>query len=67
MTTFRCTRVENGDLERPAERTEGLEAAQHWRQECLLGDGGIFSGESLWTLANLDEVKSAFLESNSGQ
>jgi 5-methylcytosine-specific restriction protein B len=39
-----------------------LEAAQHWRQECLLGDGGIFSGESLWNLANLDEVKSAFLD-----
>jgi len=26
-----------------------------------LGERGIFSGESLWTLANLDEVKSAFL------
>ena len=38
-----------------------LDAAQRWRQECLLGERGIFSGESLWTLANLDEVKSTFL------
>ena len=38
-----------------------LEAAQRWREECLLGDGGMFSGGSLWTSANLEEVRAAFL------
>ena len=38
-----------------------LDAALRWRQECLLDDGGMFSSESLWTAANLEEVRSAFL------
>jgi 5-methylcytosine-specific restriction protein B len=33
-----------------------LEAAEHWKKECLLRDGSVFSGESLWRLDHLESL-----------
>ncbi len=30
-----------------------LAAAQHWKQDCLLNDGSLFSSETLWTAENV--------------
>ncbi len=34
-----------------------LEAAAHWRDECLLGGGSIFTSESLWTRENAEALE----------
>ncbi len=34
-----------------------LEAAEHWRENCLLNDGSILTGKSLWTLEFLREIE----------
>ncbi|MEQ6916018.1 McrB family protein [Halomonas aquatica] len=37
-----------------------LNAAQRWRDHCLLEDGSLFTDTSLWTLKHLDELERAF-------
>ncbi|WP_445003006.1 McrB family protein [Halomonas mongoliensis] len=39
-----------------------LEAAQHWRNLCLIEDGSLFGGESLWTQELLAELNQAFIQ-----
>jgi hypothetical protein len=39
-----------------------LGAAQQWRDKCLLGDGSLFTGETLWTEANFHQLKQRFVE-----
>jgi len=39
-----------------------LEAAQHWRDTCLLNDGSLFGHESLWTPEPLTELDRAFVQ-----
>ena len=38
-----------------------LTAAKHWRTECLLKDGAIFSNEPLWTLERFQEVEQHYV------
>lgn len=40
---------------------EALEAAQRWRDRCLLADGSILSDKSLWTLQNLLYLEEFFV------
>ncbi len=35
-------------------------AADKVKRDCFLGDGSLFSGESLWTAERVDEVRAAF-------
>ncbi len=39
-----------------------LEAAERWRDACLLGDGSVFTTASLWTPQNLDELVRSYAE-----
>ncbi len=39
-----------------------LEAADHWKQNALLGDGSVFSDAALWTDDNLDALQKYFVE-----
>jgi 5-methylcytosine-specific restriction protein B len=39
-----------------------LNAAQTWKTTCLLHDGSLFSRETLWTAAHLDELERHFSE-----
>lgn len=39
-----------------------LEAAQQWRDRCLLEDGSLFGDTSLWTAEHLDELNRAFIQ-----
>lgn len=39
-----------------------LEAADAWRERCFAADGSLFSEESLWTHANVRELKRRFIE-----
>ncbi|MCC6572620.1 MAG: AAA family ATPase [Planctomycetes bacterium] len=39
-----------------------LNAAKSWIDRCLIGDGSIFSEQSLWTPANIEELRKAFVE-----
>jgi hypothetical protein len=38
-----------------------LKAADVWRQNCLLGDGSVFSNHALWTNENVEELKELFV------
>ncbi len=42
--------------------TAVLAAADRWRDRCLLGDGSVFTDQSLWTAANLAELNRAFVQ-----
>ncbi len=42
--------------------TPVIAAARHWLDTCLVGDGSVLSAESLWTAANLDALRTAFVE-----
>ena len=39
-----------------------LGAARHWLDTCLIGDGSVFTAESLWTASNLEALRVAFVE-----
>ena len=39
-----------------------LQIAEVWRDQCLLSDGSMFSGEQLWTAANADELERVFID-----
>lgn len=39
-----------------------LNGAETWKQRCLLGDGSIFSDESLWTAETLTEFKRLYID-----
>jgi len=40
-----------------------LAAASDWRDRCILTDGSILSpGQSVWTLSNIQQLKSAFID-----
>ncbi len=39
-----------------------LAAAALWRDACLIRDGSVLSGERLWTLENLEALKSAYVD-----
>jgi MoxR-like ATPase len=41
---------------------EKLKAAEEWRDRCLLHDGSVFTDESIWTLAHLDELDRFFIQ-----
>lgn len=43
------------------EVTSILEAAQQWRDRCLIGEGSVFTDRLLWTRENLEALKQAFL------
>ena len=47
-------------VDRPNSR-EVLDAAERWKQQCLIDDGGLFSSERLWSAANADNLCNAFL------
>ncbi len=44
------------------ETTPILSAAKNWIDRCLVADGSVFTNESLWTAATVDEVKRAFAD-----
>ncbi len=36
-------------------------AAREWCEQCLLADGSVlFPGQSIWTAANIDQIREAF-------
>jgi hypothetical protein len=39
-----------------------LNAAKHWINACLIGDGSVFSPASLWTSPHIEEVQTKFVE-----
>lgn len=39
-----------------------LDAAEKWKQLCLLAGGSLFSEESLWTRENFDQLRIYFVE-----
>ena len=39
-----------------------LTAADAWRERCIVVDGSLFSDESLWTLSNVRELKTRFID-----
>jgi hypothetical protein len=39
-----------------------LHAAANWKQVCLLSDGSVFSNAALWTLENLKQLHSLFVD-----
>src|SRR5258706_8539995 len=39
-----------------------LGAYQHWIDRCLVGDGSVFTDRALWTGANVEEVRRAFVD-----
>ena len=39
-----------------------LDAAEKWKQQCLLDGGSLFSEESLWTRENFDQLQIYFVE-----
>ncbi len=39
-----------------------LDAAEKWKQQCLLDGGSLFSEESLWTSENFDQLRIHFVE-----
>ena len=38
-----------------------LKAAEHWRTECLLKDGAIFSSNPLWTREHFQQVEQHYV------
>ena len=44
-------------------RTEPiLQAAEQWKQRCLLDGGSVFSDEQLWTLENFETLNRFYVE-----
>ena len=41
---------------------EVLNAANEWKDSCLLGDGSVFTNENLWTRQNISELKTLYVE-----
>lgn len=39
-----------------------LNAAANWKQGCLLSDGSVFSSSALWTLENIKQLHSLFVD-----
>ena len=39
-----------------------LEAAKHWQQQCLIGEGSLFSDRSLWIRSNFEELRALYVE-----
>lgn len=39
-----------------------IATSQRWKKECLIGDGSLFSDDSLWTHANIDQFKKYFVD-----
>lgn len=39
-----------------------LVAARQWIDTCLIGDGSLFSTDTLWTVANVEDVVRAFVD-----
>ena len=39
-----------------------LDAAEKWKQRCLLEGGSLFSDERLWTLQNFRQLHTHFVE-----
>ena len=39
-----------------------LDAAEHWKQRCLLDERSLFIDRSLWTLTNFKEIKARFVD-----
>ena len=39
-----------------------LAAADAWRAQCFQQDGSLFSGEEIWTLRNIQELKHRLTE-----
>ena len=39
-----------------------LEAAEWWKQQCLLGEGSLFSEEQLWIRENFEQLRTHFVE-----
>ena len=39
-----------------------LAAFRQWIDRCLIGDSSVFTPEALWTGANVEEVRSAFVD-----
>jgi 5-methylcytosine-specific restriction enzyme B len=39
-----------------------IAAAQTWIEKCLIGNHSVFSPEELWTLENVEEVRSAYVD-----
>lgn len=43
-----------------------LSVSDNWKSRCLLNNGSLFSTESLWTVPNVDELVSHFVNSPDG-
>ena len=43
-------------MARLAEAAPILEAAEQWKNDCLLGGGSVFSDKSLWTRPNFEAL-----------
>lgn len=39
-----------------------LDAAQNWATKCFVGDGSLFSGESLWRAELIGELVARFVD-----
>ena len=39
-----------------------LDAAEQWKQRCLLGGGSLFTEERLWTRGNFEQLHTHFVE-----
>ena len=39
-----------------------LAAAEHWKDQCLLGERSLFSDGHLWTRSNFQELQRAYVE-----
>jgi len=39
-----------------------IEIAERWKQDCLVGDGSLFSKSSLWTKENINQFKHYFVD-----
>jgi len=39
-----------------------LDAAEQWRDKCLIGDGSVFGLENLWNLSGFEELHRYFTE-----
>jgi 5-methylcytosine-specific restriction enzyme B len=49
-------------MPRPPHATAIIEAAAHWRDECLLRGGSVFTDESLWTVENVQSLVEHYSE-----
>jgi 5-methylcytosine-specific restriction enzyme B len=39
-----------------------ISTAERWKLSCLIGDGSLFSETNLWTLENVNQFKSYFVD-----